>query len=159
MKNVDTPFPFTIQCIRERIVFYKTQQDKLSEALASFGSRKDLIFEVHAQESSPSNRSVMVEDSNLAKALVRARVLEQAHNPRGNHRRLELFVRFGDIRIAIREEDANKMALEAGSLERFHLDSRTVESDGVFRKGDALPSAWYSRVPTPDPKQEAITAA
>lgn len=139
-------FHFTHNGLQQRAEFYKRQLSLIERAMAALESGGAMVCEVHRQQNAPEQIPIMVEDFDPGMAQDASRRLWDIHNAgKGGCPRAELFIRIGDIRIAVDPIDAGKA---------FTLDSRIAEfpKQMVFEKGEKLPSSWYADSPTTKPR-------
>lgn len=124
----------------------------VNAAAAGLHPDNDILFQVHIQENAPDRRSIMAEGRHLATVMERAERLWKEYHPTATGRpRMELFIRLGDILVAVDKEDAGA---------DFFFDSRigNYPDPIVFGREDVLPSGWYLTTPTPELCQKAIIA-
>ncbi len=116
----------------------------------------EALYEVHVQEDGPGIVPIMVLGDDLSVACHKARRLDAEYNGRSSS--LEVFIRCGEIRIAMCPSDVYDWLPEGDRGFTFTLDPRilTLAGPKVFKVGAVMPSVWYAKSPTPE--REAVSA-
>ena len=138
--------------LRERLAHHESAVALLQTAcqhLSTFCPSP--VYEIHIQKDAPHRTSIMVLGHDLGAACHKARRLDIEYNDRPGSS-LELFIRCGEIRMAIHPSDAYDLLPEGCREFTFTLDTRILASFGpmVFKVGAEMPSAWYATSPTPE---------
>ncbi len=151
----------TLAAIGESVKYHERRA-----ALARFAQQtlsipfKEIVYEVHIQSHHPQCRSIMAEGSDLLDVCRRAVRLNRDYNNGRARADLELFVRCGDVIVAILPEDAVGLLPEDCRTEfSFHLDGRLAGVSSnllVFKIGEDLPSAHYAKTPTSEPEPAGV---
>lgn len=125
------------------------------------------VYEAYIQATAPNQRPIMAEGVDLVTVCSNAQRLDLEYNKRAG-RHIELFVRKGELRVAILPDDARLMLPEDDRREfLFCLDSRILDAKPrnlVFRVGgvagdaNVFPSAWYAGNPTPERESALVDA-
>jgi hypothetical protein len=138
----------TLAALTKRFEHHSHELRLIQTARAILWQHKEapLTFEVYIQQNGPGRMPIRVDRQNLAEATQEADRLWAAHNPTTvGHPQYELFVRVGDVRIAVDPADLVDLG--------FTLEGRIADfpKKMVFGPGEELP-AWYTGKPTPEPE-------
>jgi hypothetical protein len=142
----------TLKSIAGLIQHHESQLAALRTVMSSLQSRPRCIYEIHIQAQGPKQRPIMVSGGDLLALCHMARRFDLAYNNR-HSASFELFVRCGELRVAMDPGDAMGELLGRNEGFTFSLDKRisTFPAPVIFRVGQEMPSAHYATVPTPEP--------
>ncbi len=150
----------TLKALEKRREKFEENIAKIKKGEQLLAHDEHIIFEAHMQAMAPNQVSIMAEGDSIYEACQKAAARNNEWN-RHVRRRVEVFARIGDFRIAIDPKDAAKAVSEEIGEEilasSFFLDERVTKfpSPMVFEAGDKIPSWWYTTKPTPA-KQSTI---
>lgn len=142
----------TLDLMTKRLQYHEAQISAIRAVISQLQSHPRVVYEIHIQQDMPNQRSIMVSGVNLPALCHTARRFDAAYNNR-RERPFELFVRCGELRVAIDPVDAMSLLPSGNHGFTFSLDGRISKFPApmVFRVGQEMPSAWYATVPTPEP--------